>query len=1116
MFLVGCVKLFSCFAFLILLCPNADVICSSGDNGCAPELKESKCKTGLKDDFKENKTSAKDESPQREMSVLPDTLRIQNFDGTTPEWNYICDTDTFDNGSNGQFGVFALNNVNGSYNNTSFNSKILTVNDLDDEGDNGTAGFAKIQFATLNLSNATDVQFHFDYEIQGFEDSDKVKYELFYDNGQGQGTVYLPKDSIGVVDISVPDSVDAFSFKLSIKQNGTNDYAGFDNFKLTGNGSVSLGNSPPLISSISQDPAAVNITSSDAVAVEADIIDDDGINTASLKWGTTPGNLANTIQMNQTTGDHYTTTSSIPAQSDGTTVYYRVSATDTGQSPVTITSQQESYQVTDPLPPADIVITEIMPDPDAVIDGEGEYFEVYNRTAQDVDMNGWTIEDNGEESNTINATLIVPSHGFSVIGKNKTASENGRIKVDYAISGMQFNLANSDDEIILFDGAGEEVDRVEYISGNGWPTITSGASLYFTGTADENNNDGNTWAVAENSLGIESDLGSPGFSGEAVLPETYYYTALYSENPEWKPADPSGETSTENIIRVDSAQAELTANTSVYNIRVEAQAELKNQYLVKVFNYIKSFGKFTFVSDSNRTGEIGILPDTARVEGRIEVQRYFSAGRAYRYVSSPVSTTGTINENWQEGVHNTAFNYGNSPNDPDPNVNMNPNPGYGTHITGSTDGNNGFDATETGNSSLYKFDNQNEVFLPVTNTDVNTIDAAEPYVMVVRGSRDVNLNFSNANQVSDTTVLRTRGHLTTGDTLITDLNTTPDKFNLVGNPYQSAVDIDSVLANANTTDVNTGQYHLFDPNLGDFGSYVTIDLQTGENLSNSVADEFLQPFQAFMIKSTGTNPAIQFSETDKAPEHPRATFNQAESLSDYPHIFGRLYTTERYEADSTMQVSTGVLFDQAFSNDVHDNDAMMPQNFGENLGAVNDGTYLSLERRSLPESGDVIPLFINQCHHENYTLIFNVKDIPETVKPVFKDSYTEQHHTLESGNNRFDFSVNQELEDASSADDRFSIYFLPTALNTPENDRQSLMLYPNPVKNGEPIILQSQKYNGKEAEIYIESLRGARVFQTTTTLSKHRLIQPGNIASGVYIVRIEGKEFSMQRKLIVD
>ncbi|SEA66604.1 T9SS type A sorting domain-containing protein [Psychroflexus halocasei] len=100
----------------------------------------------------------------------------------------------------------------------------------------------------------------------------------------------------------------------------------------------------PQITNITTTPAG-GITSSDAVTVNADVIDAAGIANVALKWGTTSGSLSNSLAMTNTTADVYEAI--IPAQADGTTVYYALEAENTTGD--TNTSTEMSYTVEDPV-----------------------------------------------------------------------------------------------------------------------------------------------------------------------------------------------------------------------------------------------------------------------------------------------------------------------------------------------------------------------------------------------------------------------------------------------------------------------------------------------------------------------------------------------------------------------------------------------------------------------------------------------------------------------------------------------------------------------------------------------------------------------------------------------
>ncbi len=162
----------------------------------------------------------------------------------------------------------------------------------------------------------------------------------------------------------------------------------------------------------------------------------------------------------------------------------------------------------------DIVINEIMQNPSAVFDSAGEWLELYNAGAGAVDVDGWTIEDNGADSHTIanGGPLVIPAGGYLVLGRNDDSFTNGGVTVDYEYS--SFILGNSDDEVILFDTLANEVDRVEYDGGPAFPDPT-GASMALISPALDNNVGAN-WCTATTPFG-DGDSGTPGAANDCVV-----------------------------------------------------------------------------------------------------------------------------------------------------------------------------------------------------------------------------------------------------------------------------------------------------------------------------------------------------------------------------------------------------------------------------------------------------------------------------------------------------------------------------------------------------------------------------------------------------------------------
>ncbi len=158
--------------------------------------------------------------------------------------------------------------------------------------------------------------------------------------------------------------------------------------------------------------------------------------------------------------------------------------------------------------PGSIIITEIMKDPNAVSDANGEYFEVYNTTLNPIDMSGWVISDLGSNSFVVSSSVIVAPDSYVVFARNSNTATNGGFAANFDYSGMV--LGNTDDEIILKCSNGVEIDRVAYDNGINFPNPT-GASMELRITAYHfiDNDNGANWDVAVTPFG-DGDFGTPG------------------------------------------------------------------------------------------------------------------------------------------------------------------------------------------------------------------------------------------------------------------------------------------------------------------------------------------------------------------------------------------------------------------------------------------------------------------------------------------------------------------------------------------------------------------------------------------------------------------------------
>ena len=159
-----------------------------------------------------------------------------------------------------------------------------------------------------------------------------------------------------------------------------------------------------------------------------------------------------------------------------------------------------------------LVVSEIMVNPRSVADSKGEWFELHNPGNAEIDINGWTLRDNGFDVHVIDngAPLVVPAGGYLVLGRNSDESLNGGVAVAYAY-GSDLTMMNTIDELEILDGSLRSIDRVAWDDGLTFPD-QSGASLALIDTSADNTG-GSNWCASAATFG-SGDQGTPGAAND--------------------------------------------------------------------------------------------------------------------------------------------------------------------------------------------------------------------------------------------------------------------------------------------------------------------------------------------------------------------------------------------------------------------------------------------------------------------------------------------------------------------------------------------------------------------------------------------------------------------------
>jgi endonuclease I len=185
-----------------------------------------------------------------------------------------------------------------------------------------------------------------------------------------------------------------------------------------------------------------------------------------------------------------------------------------------------------------IIINEIMQNPSAVSDANGEWFEIYNNSDEEIDMDGFTIKDNDTDSHLITEETLIAPYSFAVLGRNADTTTNGGVVLDYEYSG--FTLANGADEILLIDPSGNTVDSVVYDDGSTFPDPNGATMALFELNLD--NTIGGNWVEYDSLTYGNGDYGTPGESNFAVDIEWDFSLSepiitVFGDDDEWNPED---------------------------------------------------------------------------------------------------------------------------------------------------------------------------------------------------------------------------------------------------------------------------------------------------------------------------------------------------------------------------------------------------------------------------------------------------------------------------------------------------------------------------------------------------------------------------------------------------
>lgn len=234
-------------------------------------------------------------------------------------------------------------------------------------------------------------------------------------------------------------------------------------------------------------------------------------------------------------------------------------------------------------------------------------------------------------------------------------------------------------------------------------------------------------------------------------------------------------------------------------------------------------------------------------------------------------------------------------------------------------------------------------------------------------------------------------------------------------------------------------------------------------------------------------------------------------MDDHANIRVNLYEANKYAAGANNQDAVWIQFDNMYSNVLDYYDAPKLPNQDENIATLNGQQLLSIESRSLPEAGEVVPLFIYGYRYEQYVFKI-VLDGFDDNQVVLYDYYEDKSYVLEAnGETIIAFSV---VEEESKEEDRFELRFNEANLSVHnsavDND---FSIYPNPTDQGSFYINTKENLNNSQLVIY--NLLGQVVLRKQGLVNKE--ISTVGLEPNIYIVSfLDAQGRSHKRRLVIN
>ncbi|WP_438988719.1 T9SS type A sorting domain-containing protein [Polaribacter sp.] len=335
------------------------------------------------------------------------------------------------------------------------------------------------------------------------------------------------------------------------------------------------------------------------------------------------------------------------------------------------------------------------------------------------------------------------------------------------------------------------------------------------------------------------------------------------------------------------------------------------------------------------------------------------------------------------------------------------------------------------------------------------------------------------------------GNLLTSDLTPISLTTSNNGFNLVGNPYPSYINSETMLDLASNSDaLSSKTIWVWDQSLGTYDAKASTEAFK------------IAPGQAFFVKSDGAAGSLSINES----------FQSHESSDTFLKSVGKTKISLQLTSENQTRVARLYYVDNA--TDSFDNGYDAPLFTGiENPFAI----YSHLS--SLEQSEDlqvqsvgntdmeniIIPIGINAKAGSTIKISANSNNLPSNLKVFLEDR--EANSTIELNDNS---SYTTLLSSEVKGSGRFYLHTKSSVLSVGQDNFNTVQLYS---LNHNRVKISG--INENDVVVKVFNILGAEVYANKLNILNHKILELPNTSQGVFIVKLETSKGNITKKIIL-